>query len=343
MAKTPRKQGPTGTISAESSVPLPIPLADARADRFDVGEVERLSGMVLRTADGLLDPGAVRRVTGIKLKDMDLPEIDLRTYLCWRALVYFAGDIDPEVDALYTAPAAEVRRFIQQGSAHESSDNLKQTLLSLVGTAVRIRYAERGKNMTAIEPLATIYYENSSLRDGRGYTIGDEISFRFPPIVRRMLSLSDPKILWHRVELGVLAKCRSTHEARFYELLTRYHDRRTPVMEIGTLELMDHLAIPEESVYRRDWDAFSRRVLHPVMDMLEEDGVFKVVDFQEERSGGRGRGGGKVKKVRITVARKDALAKAERAVEERAEQERRKVEAAAERVEFDAVLGDMFQ
>lgn len=342
MTKAPRTQGPSNRITNGSTVPLPIPLSDARAVGFDANEVERLSGMVLRTADGLLDPGAVKRVTGIKLKEMDLPEIDLRTYLCWRALVYFAGDIDPEVDSLYTAPAAEVRRFIQQGAAHESSDNLKQALLSLVGTAVRIRYAERGKSMTAIEPLATIYYENSSLRDGRGYTVGDEISFRFPPIVRRMLSLSDPKILWHRVELGVLAKCRSTHEARFYELLTRYHDRRTPVIEMDAWELADQLGIPEDSSYRKDWKDFRNRVLCPVMDMLEEDGVFKVVDFQEERSGGRGRGGGKVKKVRITVARKDALAKAERAVEERAEQERRKAEAAAEQVEFDTALGDMF-
>lgn len=299
----PRRTGPPRRIETASSVPIPVALTEAKPAPFDVANIERSLRRTLRMSDdgGAVDVEAVKKLTGLDILEIEMPDLDMRSYLCLRALIYFAGDdIKPSPTASFSAPAAELRRFMEHESAHESSVRLKQTLMRLLGSAVTIEYRDRKRRRRRVEHLLS-HVDVEVGPDGQTM-IGDEVRFGFGPLVQAMLDCDG--VVWHQVELSVLQGCKNVYSARFYELLNQYHGRRQPVIEMTVDDLYDYLCVPAGSSYRNNWSDFRRRVLHPVIELLNEESLFTVVGFDEERSGGRGRGGGRVIAVKIKVARK---------------------------------------
>ena len=299
----PRRRGPPRSVDAMSSVPIPVPLTEAKPAPFDVANIERSLQRTLRLSEdgSTVDVEAVKKLTGLDILQIEMPDLDMKSYLCLRALIYFAGDdIPPSPAASFSAPAAELRRFVFSDSPHESTDRLKQTLMRLLGSAVTIEYRDRRRRRRRVEHLLS-HIDVEVGPDGQTM-IGDEIRFGFGPLVQAMLDCDG--VVWHQVELSVIQGCKNVYSARFYELLNQYHGRRQPVIEMSVDDLYDYLCVPADSSYRNNWSDFRRRVLLPVVELLNKESLFTVVAFEEERSGGRGRGGGRVIAVKIKVARK---------------------------------------
>lgn len=299
----PRRRGPLRSVDATSSVPIPVPLTEAKPAAFDVANIERSLRRTLRLSEdgGAVDVEAVKRLTGLDILEIEMPDLDMRSYLCLRALIYFAGDdIPPSPTTSFSAPAAELRRFVFSDSPHGSTDRLKQTLMRLLGSAVTIEYRDCKRRRRRVEHLLS-HIDVEVGPDGQTM-IGDEVRFGFGPLVQAMLDCNG--VVWHQVELAVLQGCKNVYSARFYELLNQYHGRRKPVIEMTVDDLYDYLCVPADSSYRNNWSDFRRRVIIPVVELLNKESLFTVVGFDEERSGGRGRGGGRVIAVRIKVARK---------------------------------------
>lgn len=263
---TPKISGPRDKITDRSTIPLPTPLSDARLTEFN---------------DGIVETKGIKYQSG----NLNLPaDFDFRSYLCWRALVYFAGEItDHEKETSYTVATRELREYIEPGSRHTSTDYLLDAIHKLVSSVASITYREQGKEKMSLSNLVNFTFDVGS--DGKPKFDG-HIEFSFPPTIRRLLSFMDPKVIWARVELRVLNRFASTHEARFYEFLARFQSRQHPRVKMSVEDVHELLALPEESYYRKDWKNLRRRIIDKVGAILTEYGTF---DFEvEEHKGGRG-------------------------------------------------------
>lgn len=264
--KAPKISGPRDKITERSSIPLPTPLSDARLEEVN---------------DGFLRPYGAEYQSG----KLDLPaDFDFKAYLCWRALVYFAGEItDHAIETRYSVSVRELKSYIEPGSRHTSTDTVLSTIHKLVASVASIRYRDQGKDKMSVSNLVNFTFDVSA--DGNPRLDG-KVEYSFPPTIRRLLSFLDPGVIWARVELCVLNRLASTHEARLYEFLARFPSRQHPSVRMTVTEIHDLLALPEDAYYRRDWKNLRRRIIDKVGAILTEFGTF---DFEvEEHKEGRG-------------------------------------------------------
>lgn len=286
--RLPKPKGSQGKIDEGSSVPLPIPLSEAKPGEYDPIEVNERLGTDLKVE---IIGGQVRTPN-----DFDLPG-----YLAWRAMVYYAGAIqDPEVDAVYEIPVRTLKSYIEPDSRHQGVDMVKKALATVAATKVDVLWSKAGVNYETLCNLAEITF----VLDKRwNLTINGKVRFRFPEPVRWLLAGMGTDVLWTRVEMLVLNRFGSTHEARLYEFLSRYVNRRCRYTgTIPVADLFETLAIGADSSYRKDWSDFRRRILEKVKGILDEHGTF-TLSYNETRQGR----GGKVTGIEFFVIPKDSL------------------------------------
>lgn len=289
MAKRglPRPQGKQGRIEEGSSVPLPIPLSEAKPCGYTPIEVNERLGTDLKV-----------EIIGGQVRTPD--DFDLPNYLAWRAMVYCAGAIiDPEVDMVHEIPVRTLKEYIEPDSKHQGVDTVKRAIAAVAATKVDILWTKEGKQYETLCNLAEVTFV---LDKTWSLTINGTIRFRFPEPVRWLLAGMGADVLWTRVEMLVLNRFGSTHEARLYEFLSRFVNRRCRfTTAIPTDELLDTLAIGADSCYRRDWNNVRRRILDKVKGILDEHGAFTFT-YEETRQGR----GGKVTSIKFFVDTKES-------------------------------------
>lgn len=293
MAKgrLPRPNGTQGRIDEKSSMPLPIPLSEAKPREYAPIEVNERLGTDLKV-----------EIIGGQVRTPD--DFDLPSYLAWRAMAYCVGGIeDPEVDMVHEIPVRTLKEFIEPGSKHQGVDTVRKAIAAVAATKVDVLWTKDGNKYETLCNLAEVTF----VLDKRwNLTINGKIRFRFPEPVRWLMAGMGTDVLWTRVEMLVLNRFGSTHEARLYEYLSRFVNRRCQYTgAISVEELYETLAIGEDSSYRKDWSDFRRRILEKVKGIMDEHGTFSF-SFNETRQG-RGR---KVTAIEFYVTQKETRQRA---------------------------------